>query len=59
MRSQVSAKGSTPSLIDIWDNAQPFEDGVFRLKGADPNKTYQVFFLQFRRLPGRRCRTEI
>ncbi|MFI5461021.1 MAG: M56 family metallopeptidase, partial [Isosphaerales bacterium] len=45
-------KGIDAKLIDRWDKAQPFEDGVFRLKGADPNKTYRVFFLQFKRRLG-------
>jgi len=45
-------KGIDATLIDVWDKAQPFDDGVFRLKGADPNKTYRVFFLQYQRRLG-------
>ncbi len=45
-------KGIDAKLIDFWDKGQPFSDGVFRLKGADPNKTYRVYFLQYKRRLG-------
>ena len=45
-------KGIDAKLVDVWDKAQPFEDGVFRLEGADPNKTYRVFFLQYKKRLG-------
>ena len=34
--SSGPARGSTPSCIDVWNQGQPFADGVFRLPGADP-----------------------
>jgi beta-lactamase regulating signal transducer with metallopeptidase domain len=45
-------KGIDAKLIDIWNKAQPFDDGVFRLRGADPGRTYRVFFLQFEKKLG-------
>jgi beta-lactamase regulating signal transducer with metallopeptidase domain len=45
-------KGIDAKLIDIWDKGQPFADGVFRLNGADPDKTYRVYFLQYQRRLG-------
>ncbi len=36
-------EGIDAKLIDIWNQGQPFEDGVFRLPGADPSRTYRVY----------------
>jgi hypothetical protein len=38
--------GIDASLIDIWNQGKTFADGVFRLPGADPGRTYRVFFVQ-------------
>ena len=38
--------GIDASLIDIWNQGKTFADGVFRLPGADPGKTYRVHFIQ-------------
>ena len=32
--------------IDRWPNAERFENGLFRFRGADPSMTYRVFFIQ-------------
>jgi beta-lactamase regulating signal transducer with metallopeptidase domain len=45
-------KGIDAKLIDVWDKGQPFSDGIFRLPGADPNKTYRVYFLQYKQRLG-------
>jgi RNA polymerase sigma factor (sigma-70 family) len=29
-----------------WDYGVPFEKGLFRMQGCDPDRTYRVFFLQ-------------
>ena len=42
----VSTTASTPRLIDIWNQGKTFADGVFRLPGADPGKTYRIHFIQ-------------
>ena len=52
-------KGIDAKLIDFWDKGQPFSDGVFRLPGADPNKTYRVYFLQYKRRLGAVGESEI
>jgi hypothetical protein len=39
-------EGIDARLIDIWNQGQPFADGVFRLPGADPARTYRVYLLQ-------------
>lgn len=38
--------GIDARLIDIWNQGKAFADGVFRLPGADPGRTYRVFFIQ-------------
>lgn len=42
----ASCTGIDARLIDRWDYGQTFADGVFRLPGADPEKTYRVFFIE-------------
>ncbi|WP_165227493.1 carboxypeptidase regulatory-like domain-containing protein [Aquisphaera insulae] len=32
-------------LFNNWVSPQPFSDGLFRLTGAEPGRTYRVFFL--------------
>jgi beta-lactamase regulating signal transducer with metallopeptidase domain len=32
--------------LQNWRNSHPFEEGLFKLSGADPSRTYRVFFLQ-------------
>ncbi len=32
--------------IDRWQTSQRFEKGLFRLPGADPDRTYRIFFIQ-------------
>jgi beta-lactamase regulating signal transducer with metallopeptidase domain len=48
----VLCKGIDAKLIDVWNESRSFEDGVFRLPGADPGKTYRVFILQFKKKLG-------
>ncbi len=38
--------GIDARLIDIWNQGKAFADGVFRLPGADPGRTYRVLFIQ-------------
>ncbi len=40
------------SQIENWTSPQPFPEGRFRLDGADPERTYRVFFLQPKRKLG-------
>ena len=42
--------GIDAKLIDVWNGGQEFPDGLFRIPGADPGRTYRVFFVH----PGRR-----
>jgi len=37
--------GLNSVLIDTWNQGQEFPDGVFRMKGADPGRSYRVFFI--------------
>jgi beta-lactamase regulating signal transducer with metallopeptidase domain len=39
-------EGIDARLVDVWNQGQPFEDGVFRLPGADPLHTYRIYFIQ-------------
>jgi hypothetical protein len=39
-------EGIGARLIDIWNQGQTFADGIFRLPGADPSKTYRVHLIQ-------------
>jgi beta-lactamase regulating signal transducer with metallopeptidase domain len=45
-------EGIDARLIEIWNQGQPFEDGVFRLPGADPLRTYRVHLLHAARQIG-------
>lgn len=38
--------GIDAKLIDIWNQGHPFFDGIFRIRGADPDRTYRVFFIK-------------
>ena len=38
--------GIDAKLIDIWNQGHPFADGVFRLPGADPARTYRVHLIE-------------
>ncbi len=38
--------GIDAKLIDIWNQGHDFSDGVFRIEGADPERTYRVFFIK-------------
>jgi hypothetical protein len=42
-------EGIDARLIENRNNARTFADGVFRLAGADPARTYRVFLLQSER----------
>jgi beta-lactamase regulating signal transducer with metallopeptidase domain len=39
-------EGIDAKLIDVWNQGQPFSDGIFRLPGTDPARTYRVYLLQ-------------
>ena len=39
-------EGIDAKLIDKWDQGCPFADGIFRLPGADPARTYRIYLLQ-------------
>ena len=45
-------EGIDARLIENRNNARTFADGVFRLAGADPARTYRVFLLQSERRIG-------
>ncbi|MGC8641087.1 MAG: hypothetical protein ACP5XB_14575, partial [Isosphaeraceae bacterium] len=38
--------GISACLIDVWNQGQEIFDSPFRIRGADPQKTYRVWFLQ-------------
>ena len=38
--------GIDAKLIDVWNRARSSRDGIFRIPGADPGRTYRVFFVQ-------------
>lgn len=38
--------GIDAQLIDIWNQGHDFADGIFRIHGVDPERTYRVFFLK-------------
>jgi hypothetical protein len=42
-------EGIDATLIEVGHGAQLFVDGVFRLPGADPARTYRVYLLQYQR----------
>ncbi len=33
-------------LIDVWNQGQEFADGIVRIRGADPERTYRVCFIK-------------
>jgi len=44
-----SCEGIDAKLINVRNSGQPFANGVFRLHGADPSRTYRVYLLQYER----------
>jgi hypothetical protein len=40
------------SQLDNWASPVPFTEGLFRLEGADPERTYRGFFLESKRRLG-------
>jgi beta-lactamase regulating signal transducer with metallopeptidase domain/protocatechuate 3,4-dioxygenase beta subunit len=38
--------GIDAALIDVWNHGQDVADGLFEIQGADPGKTYRVFFMK-------------
>ncbi|MDR3620022.1 MAG: carboxypeptidase regulatory-like domain-containing protein [Paludisphaera borealis] len=38
--------GIDAALIDVWNQGHEFPEGKFRIPGADPERTYRVFFLK-------------
>ena len=38
--------GIQACLIDVWNQGQEFADGIVRIRGADPEKTYRVWFIK-------------
>ncbi|WP_165069478.1 M56 family metallopeptidase [Paludisphaera rhizosphaerae] len=38
-------KGIDAKLIDVWNQGRRFSDGLFRIPGADPEKTYRVYLI--------------
>ncbi len=37
--------GMNAALVDTWNQGQEFRDGVFRMEGADPGRSYRIFFI--------------
>lgn len=37
--------GMDAVLIDTWNQGQEYPDGVFRMKGADPGRSYRIYFI--------------
>jgi len=44
--------GIDAALVNIWNSGWEFPGGEFRIPGADPEKTYRVFFSNFDRRLG-------
>ncbi len=44
--------GIDAALIDVWNSGREFRHGEFRIPGADPERTYRVFFLNVDRRLG-------
>jgi hypothetical protein len=42
-------EGIDAKLIDVWNQGRLFADGVFRLDGADPSRTYRIYLLHAER----------
>ncbi len=40
-----TCEGIDAKLMDVWNQGRPFADGVFRLEGADPDRTYRIYFV--------------
>jgi hypothetical protein len=40
-----TCEGIDARHMDVWNQGQPFADGVFKMLGADPSRTYRVYFL--------------
>jgi beta-lactamase regulating signal transducer with metallopeptidase domain len=38
--------GISACLIDVWNQGQEFPDGIVRIRGADPEKSYRVLFVK-------------
>jgi len=38
--------GISACLIDVWNQGQEFPDGIVRIHGADPERTYRVCFIK-------------
>lgn len=38
--------GIQACLIDVWNQGQEFPDGIVRIHGADPERTYRVCFIK-------------
>ena len=38
--------GIDAALIDVWNHGHDLADGILRIPGADPEKTYRVFFVK-------------
>jgi hypothetical protein len=38
--------GINACLIDVWNHGQEFPDGIVRIRGADPERTYRVCFIK-------------
>ena len=38
--------GIQACLIDVWNQGQEFPDGIVRIRGADPERTYRVCFIK-------------
>jgi hypothetical protein len=41
----ATCEGIDAKLIDVWNQGRLFADGVLRMPGADPSRTYRVYFL--------------
>jgi beta-lactamase regulating signal transducer with metallopeptidase domain len=41
----ATCEGIDARLMDVWNFGQPAVDGVFRMQGADPSRTYRLFFI--------------
>ena len=44
--------GINACLVDDWEQGKPFTEGRFRIPGADPDRTYRVFFVSIARRLG-------
>jgi 5-hydroxyisourate hydrolase-like protein (transthyretin family) len=44
--------GIQACLMDVWNQGQDFADGIVRIRGADPGRTYRVYAMQHERKLG-------